>query len=176
MAFEMDYSKASEGSVTDGTYEAVIKTVQFKVTKNDKQYINFDLVIRNDIEQHYQNMHVFDKAWPKKGTLDYSMGYLFMIGMKAGIPNKKKFDSINEMLADLVGKPVKVTVKNETSEYNGKTYTNLNIKKWEKSEFPDVQHKWKDEKEESDDDGAQGTDPFVGNGAPIDISDDDLPF
>lgn len=175
MAFAMDYSKATEGGVADGTYETVIKSAQFKLTNSEKQYINFDLVIRNDIDQHYKNMHVFQKVWPKKGTRDYSMGYLFMIGMNAGIPNKKEFASIDDMLADFVGKPVKVSVKNEDSEYNGKTYTNLNIKKWAKSEFPDVQHKWKAENEGSGDD-TQMADPFAESSKSVNISDDDLPF
>ena len=39
----------------------------------------------------------------------------------------------------LVGKPLKVTVKNETSEYNGKTYENLNVKRIEKSELSGMQ-------------------------------------
>lgn len=174
MAFVMDYSKATEGGVTDGTYEVVIKSAQFKLTKNEKQYINFDLVIRNDIEQHYQNMHIFSKDWPKKGTRDYNMGYLLMIGMNAGIPDKKKFASIDDMLADLAGKPVKVSVKNEDSEYNGNTYTNLNIEKWAKSNFPEVQHKWKAENGGSDD--TQMADPFAESSESVNISDDDLPF
>lgn len=177
MAFEMDYSKATEGSVSDGTYEAIIKSAQFKLSKSEKQYINFDLVIRNDVKQHYHNMHIFNKAWPKKGTRDYSMPFLFMIGMNAGIPNKMKFDSLDDMLAQFAGKPVKVTVKNETSEYNGKEYTNLNIKKWAKTEFPDVQHKWKTESEETSNlSGPQETGSFADNGQPVQIDEDDLPF
>ena len=60
-------------------------------------------------------------------------------------------------------KTAKVTVKNEQSEYNGKTYDNLNVKRWEQTNFDNVQHQFK-----------QKTDS--NSVSTLDISDDDLPF
>lgn len=179
MSITLDYSEAAEGNVEDGTYEALILSAKFDENNNGKQFINIDTVIRNDVKQKYQNSHVFTRIWPKKNTTEYSMPYLFAIGMNAGIPDKTQYNGIPELLRDFVGKPVKITVKNETSEYNGKTYENLNIKKWTKTRFPNVQHKLKETPSLASAESTSSSpsaDPFANNSAPLDVSDDDLPF
>ena len=52
------------------------------------------------------------------------------------IPEGVEVNTIEQFLGLITGKTLKVTVKNEQSEYNGKTYDNLNIKKMEQSELP----------------------------------------
>jgi len=52
------------------------------------------------------------------------------------IPEGVEVNTIEQFLEIIKGKTLKVTVKNEQSEYNGKTYDNLNIKKMEQSELP----------------------------------------
>ena len=185
MAITMDYSQASEGNddIQDGVYECVINCFGFDNYK-DREFIKFDLIVRNDVPQKYKNKHIFDNFYPKKDTGKYAMGYIYMIGVKAAMQDGKKYADTAAMLADFTGHAVKVTVKNE--EYNGKTY--LHIKKWEPTAFPQIQHRWKDSKDESSSNsnpsfgtpaqaGQTNTaDPFANNGKPIDISDDDLPF
>ena len=70
----------------------------------------------------------------------------------AGIPDGTKFSSLEDYLGQLVGKTLKVTVKNEKSEWQGKTYENLNVKRMEVTELP------------------------LPASNPMDISDSDLPF
>ena len=50
-------------------------------------------------------------------------------------------------------------------EYNGKTYENLNVKRWEKTKFPEIAHKFKTE---------DGGNPFAGGLA--ETENDDYPF
>ncbi|EQC70379.1 Single stranded DNA-binding protein [Streptococcus sp. HSISS2] len=54
----------------------------------------------------------------------------------AGIPDGTKFTSLEDYLNQLEGKALKVTVKNEKSEWQGKTYENLNVKRMEVTELP----------------------------------------
>ena len=61
------------------------------------------------------------------------------LAKQSGIPDGTKFNSLDDYLNMLVGKPLKVTVKNKTSEYNGKTYENLDVKRIEKSELSGMQ-------------------------------------
>lgn len=85
-----------------------------------------------------------------------------------GLQDGKDYASFEDFLNDFSGKVAKVQVKNEESEYNGKKYENTNIKKFEASAFPQLQHVWKtNSKEETSDFGPSSS---------IDISDDDLPF
>ena len=65
-----------------------------------------------------------------------------------------------------------ITVKNEESEYQGKTYQNLNVKKWEVSKFPNVAHKFKSDEISN---AAQNAQAGM-NADSIDISEKDLPF
>ncbi|MBC2005590.1 hypothetical protein HCA78_17665, partial [Listeria booriae] len=58
-----------------------------------------------------------------------------------------------------------VSVKNETSEYNGKTYNNLNVKSWAESKIPGPSnHQFK------------AKDIAQQDNQPMNITDDDLPF
>lgn len=168
----MNYSEVAEMSVADGKYEAVINSVSEDATKGGAQFINLDLIIRNDLKnQKFANAHIFSRVFKSKKDGKYPKGMIFAIGKAAGIPDKTHFDSLEDYFQKLWHRPVLVTVKNEESEYNGKKYENLNVKRWEISKFPEVQHKFKESNKETD-----STDPFANGGQSIDISDDQLPF
>lgn len=170
--FDLDFSEIKGMSVTDGTYEAVINSVAEDATKGGTQFINLDLIIRNDIKnQSFANAHIFTRVFKSKQSGKYPKGIIFTIARAAGMPDKTHFDSLEDFFQKLWHRPVLVTVKNEKSEYNGKTYENLNVKRWEVSKFPEVQHKFKASNKETD-----STDPFANGGQSIEISDDDLPF
>ncbi|MGI3099181.1 DUF669 domain-containing protein [Companilactobacillus alimentarius] len=167
---KLDFSDVSEGNrkIEDGTYEAVISSVGEDATKSGAQFMNFNMVIRNDIEQKFQNFHVWQRIFRSKTDDTYPMRWINQIAKNAQMENGKKYHSYKELMDDFWNRPVKVTVKNEKSEYNGKTYENTNIKNWAPTDFPNVQHKAKSENKDKD--------PFAGNSNPIDIKNSDLPF
>lgn len=162
--FTLDFSQANDGNIADGTYEAVINKVVEDATKGGAEFVNFDLIVRNDIDQAYKNSHIFHRVWRAKATGKYNQGMLVAIAKAADMQNGKKYNSFEEFMTDYTGKPVKVTIKNETSEYKEKTYENTNVKRWNKSDFPVVAHQWKD-----------GTAPQQAAGT-IDINESQLPF
>lgn len=169
MGLKMDFSQASQGGdIEPGVYECVISHFGFD-SFNDREFIKFDLIVRNDVQQKYQNKHIFDNFYPKKDTGEYSMGFLYMVGKAAHLEDGKEYADLQAMLADYAGHPVLLTIANET--YNGKTRPR--IKNWAESKFPQVQHKWKDGQPSTP---TAGPSPFANDGQPVDISDDDLPF
>lgn len=171
--FDMDYSEIKDFNVENGTYEAVISGVKEDATKNGAQYVNFDLIIRNDIaDQKFQNAHIFHKVWVSKETGKYNKSMLMTVAKYAGIPDHTSFNSLDDYFNALYHKPVLVTVRNEESTYNDKKYENLNIKRWALSNFPNVQHEFASK----DNKISNAGDPFAGNEQQVDISDDDLPF
>lgn len=111
----MDYSKTTDFSVADGMYEVVINGAKqdvFKQSGND--YIQFDLVIRNDIaDQRSKGSHIFYRIFPSKETKKYSIGMLLAVGKAAGIPDKTHFDNLDDYFNKLYRLPMLVTVKNE---------------------------------------------------------------
>ncbi|MBC1420194.1 DUF669 domain-containing protein [Listeria fleischmannii] len=160
--FKLDTNDIYEGKIQDGTYEVVINNGKEDATPNGAEYVELDLIVRNDVEQKYQNAHIFHKIWMSKQTNQYNPKSFNTIGKSLQLENGKEYNSINELLQDFSMKTCRVTVKNEQSEYNGKTYENTNVKAWQPSNVQGVlNHKFK----KSDNDNN-----------PINIEDDDLPF
>lgn len=163
--FTLNMEDTFDGGIQDGTYETVITKFEENATQAGTEYVDVRLTIRNDIDQKYKNSIVFHRIWKAKATGKYDMRFFNTIGAAAQLQQGKQYSSIEELFKDFLGKPVRVTVKNETSEYNGKTYENLNVKRWEKTKFPELAHKFKTE---------DGGNPFAG----ADVIDDneDYPF
>jgi hypothetical protein len=160
MAFKVDFSQATDYSqIVDGTYEIIVSSAKTDQTKNGKDHIAMNLVVRNDIDQPHKNQFIFDKMFPNSETGKYNMGRIMNMAKIYKLVDGKEYNSLDEFLSDFVGKVARVTVKNE--EYNG--YTNLNVKRIEETKFPQVGHTWKEAP-------AQTTAT-----APV-ISDDNLPF
>lgn len=137
--FEIDYSQAKEfASITDGTYETFIEKAVQDETKSGADFINIHFRIRKDFQQEFQNNIIFHRIFAKKEDGKYPVGAIMNLAKQAGIPDGTKFKSLDDYLNQLLNKCLKVTVKNETSEYNGNTYNNLNVKRIEKSDIPAI--------------------------------------
>lgn len=171
--FDLDFSKANDGNIQDGTYETVIAFVKEDANQNTgTEFINFDLIVRNDLDQKYKNSHVFHRVWRAKETGKYNQGMLMAIAKAAGMQDGKHYNSFDDFMHDFTGQPVKITVRNKTREYNGKTYDDVNITRWASTDFPQVAHKWKDGTAPQ----SAGSNQFGNQTEVVDVSDDDLPF
>jgi Protein of unknown function (DUF669) len=177
MAFQLDHDNIFELNVPDGEYEVFINSVGENVTQNGSEYIQVDLIIRNDVSQPSRNGHIFHKIWRTKATGEYNPKNFNIIGKAAELPNKKSYHSMEELFDDLRGRPVRVKVKNEKSEYNGKEYENLNVKAWEKTKIDGpIRHVKKEQQQQTQQQTQRaGNDGFFG-GSQITIRDEDLPF
>ncbi|OEH55921.1 hypothetical protein AQ616_18970 [Oceanobacillus sp. E9] len=166
--FNLDFNNTFEGfqKIDDGVYEVVIESAAEDATQGGAEFTNFTMVIRNDLDQPFKNQKIWERVFKAKATGTYNMLMFNTIGKAAGLEPGKTYNTFDELLNDYRGKPVQVFVQNETSEYNGKTYENLNVKKWSPTKFPNVQHQFKQK------DNNSGN-PM--NSAPQ-INDSDLPF
>lgn len=166
--FSLDFNDTFEGfeEIKDGVYEVIIDHATEDATKSGAEFTNFQMTVRNDLDQPHKNQKLWHRNWKAKATGKYNMMMFNTIGKAAQLENGKTYSSFDELLADYEGKPVQVLVKNETSEYNGQTYENLNVKKWSPTAFPNVQHQFK------------GKTNNGNNNASTDVSigEDELPF
>ncbi|EAF2558389.1 DUF669 domain-containing protein, partial [Listeria monocytogenes] len=90
------------------------------------------------------NAHIFHRVWKAKATNEYSRTALNTIAKAIQLPNGKDYNTLDELLKDLLTKTCQVTVKNEESEYNGQIYKNLNVKAWAESKITGpLQHVFK---------------------------------
>lgn len=160
--FTLDFSD-TYGKVEDGEYEVICTAASEDATPGGTIYAKVNLRIRNDINQPCKNQMIFHKCWQRKETGRYEMKDFNTIGAAMQLEAGKKYTSLQDVLDDFVGKCCRVSVKNETSEYNGKVYDNLNVKYFNKTNFPDCNHQFRN---------GEG----IIQSAPITINDDDLPF
>lgn len=135
--FTIDYSQAKEfGAIADGTYEVTIDLAKQDATQGGADYLDIRFRIRKDFQQEFQNNIIFHRIFAKKADGKYPVASIMNLAKAAGIPDGTKFTSLEDYLNQLEGKALKVTVKNEKSEYKGKTYENLNVKRMEVTDVP----------------------------------------
>jgi len=164
MAFEVNYEQANS-LVSEGTYEAIVKTAYQNTTKNGKQYISIRWVIRNDVEQKHQNRTIGQTLWKRKEPTaadkavdGFSNAQIQAICKAVQLENGKTYASLDEWLNDLKHKKAQIIVKHE--EYNGKTDARVDMTR--PTMKPECTHEFPVE--------AEQTQQYA------DISDDDLPF
>lgn len=144
--FSLDFNDVFEGTgrVEDGNYEVFVNNVKEDATQGGAEYVEFDLIIRNDIaDQKFANSHLFHKVWKTKATGKYNMKTFNTMGKAFQLQNGKQYNSFQDLLNDFVNKVALVNVKNEESEYNGKNYTNTNVKYFNQSKYPNLAHQKK---------------------------------
>lgn len=118
-----------------GTYEMIIKSVEVKATQgtNPHEYLDFDLVVRKDLDQvpqlaetnaKHHGRHVFISVWTLKDSSGNDSGkydpkVLNHIAKVAGVP-ATNFGSIEEYMNALFNKPVRTSITVRENEYQGK--------------------------------------------------------
>ena len=162
--FKMNHEEAFEGysEIKDGEYEVIITQAMENSTPGGAEFLDIRLQIRNDIEQPSQNAYIFYKIWKSKEKNVYSSVMINTLGKNCRMQNGKEYKKMQDLLDDFVYKTLRVKVKNEETEYNGATYTNLNVKKLEETKFAKCNHKLKSENH--------------AESIAQEIEDDDLPF
>lgn len=132
MSFELNYEKLGDnGLMKPGVYEVTIEKAE-EQEYNGRKNISMWLGVRTDVEQEYKNKKIFHNIYKAKDTGKYNANFFNLLGKITGIPEGKKFDSLEALLKELIGKPARVTVEHE--EYNGKQYER--VKKWETTRYP----------------------------------------
>lgn len=134
--FSVNYEAAEQfAAIEDGTYEVYVAQAEQSATQNGTDFLDIRLKIRDDFQQKFRNNLIFDRIYVNKSTLEYPIWVLQMYCKAAKVPENTDIQTIEQFLDLIKGKSMKVTVKNETSEWNGKTYENLRVKKREQSEL-----------------------------------------
>lgn len=181
MAFlKQDNKRAVEndngfGIIPEGDYEVIVSGGAFR---DDAQQswpnFNLELTIRSDVDQEFKGRKVFHTFWlsqKKETSLQVCMNMIEAFGHKVGVPDGVEFETEQQWVNFVIGKPVKAHVVIE--EYNNKE-KNV-VKYFNESEFMEVRHV-EEKKTEYNSYTRVDDDPFANNGKTLDISDDDLPF
>lgn len=171
--FTTNYKDLNDNTpVPEGTYECIIEDTQPDATPGGTEYIKVNLRIRKDLDQALPNTNgkqhnrlVFMNIWKRKKTGKYDPSDLNFIMKAAGYPKNTPVEDWDDWTNKLVGKPVKVKVTIDKSEYQGKTTERNQV--WANS-FKPTDYPLQ---------GSQNNqDPFDQKGDTTEINEDDLPF
>lgn len=164
--------KDRDSLVPEGVYECIIDDTRPDATPGGTEYIKINLRIRKDLDQalpdtngKQHNRIVFVSIWKRKKTGKYDPSDLNFIMKAAGYPENTPVEDWDDWTKKLVGKPVKVKVNIDESEYQGKTVKRNQVwaSSFKSTDFPLQVSK-------------ASTDPFNDTGDTTEISDKDLPF
>lgn len=149
MGFSTNYDGLSENSelLPEGEYECVIKSADLNTTKNGTPYFDVRFVVRNDVEQKYKNKYIFHSMWKKKEPTpadaqvdNFSFKQIMSLAKAVKLPQGKTYETLDQMGADMVGKPVLVTIEHNTY----KDSTTERVKYTNESKYPDCRHVFKE--------------------------------
>lgn len=178
MAFRTNTSKAQEGGNSlkpEGDYEVIIDTAEVARTQSGKDKINVVYVIRNDVQQAYQNGLIFDSIWKKKNPNEddqsiggFNFGQLMAIADAAKLPDGKEYADLGAFLTELKGKPLRVHLYHD--DYNDKWYEKID--RHEPTTLTAVRHKAKGKSAPRN----PAPVPTAASGAPAAEDDSDYPF
>lgn len=142
----------TNGPLPEGDYEFIINGVQERASKGGNTAINFDLIVRNDLDQalpetngKQHNRHLFVNEWAGRETQQYNNNHLMYFMEAAGIPEGTNIETMDDFFDALYHKPVRIHVTIQDNNYNG-TVTKENWPapwNWGKSQFPQVAHQFK---------------------------------
>jgi len=145
-----------------GEYECIISAIKITESQGEKTkgapMLKLELTVREDVEQEGAKRKLFDNLIASEST----QFKFFQLFGALGFEDGREFDSIDEIAEAIAYQPVRVKTKNE--DYQGKPQTKVNFYKLSEHAV----------------DGSVLANAVVGRAnpldAPIDISDDDLPF
>ena len=146
MNFTTNYDDVESGILPEGLYECVIKSASMNVTKKGTEYFDVRLVIRNDVQQKYQNKYIFHSIWKKKEPSEadmqvdgFSFKQIMSLAKAVKVPAGKNYADLNEMGKDLIGRPVLAEIYHDTSSGQ----PNVRVKYVNESKYPDCKHVYK---------------------------------
>lgn len=165
---KIDYRNLNDDLIPEGKYEVVVKSATLDVSPWGTEYINLPLVVRNDVDQAYQNKYIFYRLWKKKDPDEidkvcnnFSAKQIFRLCRAVGIPAEKEFKNMDEMLSEIVEKPLLVGIIHEV--YNDKKQHKVSFTA--ASNFPDCKHEFKKDNEKTENKSVE-----------VKVDEDDLPF
>lgn len=190
---EAEKKANSFGDIPDGEYELLVTKAEWVplLDKPDKSpYFNLELTVRTDVEQECGGRKVFHKFYRSRDAekAENAMDFIHRFNLAIGMPDGVEIETEEQWTDYILGKAVIGKLKNETSQYQGKTYENLNVKSWKPTEFEEINHKLdkptgiekvtkpKKQTKQQENYTKIDDDPFANDGGTVDIDDDDLPF
>ena len=111
--------------VPDGWYEVIFFLITLGASNNGSEFIDFNLLVRDDVSQPVQGQHIHLPLWRSKKTNKYSRYRLIQIAKSCNLPVMQAFQ----------GRIARVKLVNEAHKVNGSIYEEISAVRWSHSEI-----------------------------------------
>ncbi|SDI40505.1 DUF669 domain-containing protein [Dolosicoccus paucivorans] len=147
--FKTDYSNLNQTDykpVPEGEYEVIIHKVEERVSQTGNRGLSIRLDIRRDLKQvpelaetngKYAGRVVFDNRWQSNGK--YNTEHFMYLLQAVGVPEGTEIKSMNDLYQAIEGKPVRVFIKKEYSEYRKEEENSIAPWAYNPTRFSNVQ-------------------------------------
>lgn len=120
--------------VPDGWYEVIFFLITLGASNNGSEFIDFNLLVRDDVSQPVQGQHIHLPLWRSKKTNKYSRYRLIQMAKSCNLP-VKNYRSLDEVMQAFQGRIARVKLVNEAHKVNGSIYEEISAVRWSHSEI-----------------------------------------
>ena len=148
-----------------GVYEVFAEKRDLgKSPRTGTPYTEFVFVVRSDVEQPGKKRKVWHRFWHTEKTVGIVKGFLKQLG----VPTGETFNSQEEFANFCLMKPVKarIDIEEYTDKNGNRKFKNV-IRAFYTTDYPGFQPEAAP---------ANPSNPFLDDGKPLEIDEDDLPF
>ena len=120
-----DYSYTKEQSyslVSEGDFEVFVEKMERKVSPSGKEKLSLTFRIREDVEQGFKNRVMFEDIWTEKDNPKYfnrKRINKLLNTQEDDLEDGQSFETINDIIDFMVGKPLIIHVAIEFDNYRG---------------------------------------------------------
>ena len=144
-----DTTGAGSDLLPAGTNECLVKSSSMNVSKKGTEYFDVRFVIRNDVQQKYQNKYIFHSMYRRKEDRlteadkqvdGFSFKQIMALAEHAHIPIGKNYTTLDDLGKDIINKPMLVEVAHK--EWGGEDH--VVVKFVNETKYPDCKHVYKE--------------------------------
>ena len=168
MAFKTSNSNTADkrALMEQGEYEVIILDARTNVTPGGTEYFGVHMVVRNDVEQKYQNKHTYDTLWLSERAVQYSERKINTINKVLELP-EATYEGYDEWGQVIQGKAMRVKITHSKAQNGYEAREQVGA--YMGTRFPDIKHTFP----AGSSDAPAAT---VSKGGFTPVDDDDLPF
>lgn len=177
MAFTTNHKNTGSNLMEPGEYELLITDAFETATNGGTPYVSVKSVVRNDVEQKYQNKPIFDSLWLTEGAAPYTERKINSIDKVLGMP-EATYAGYDDWGNAIRGRAIRAKITHSKAKpgYDPREQVSFYMG----TRYPDVKHVFKDPVPTHDYKSAAAA-PTTPAGRPASagftpVSDDDLPF
>lgn len=174
MAFTTNHKNTNNGNLMEpGEYELLITDVFETATNSGTKYVSIRSVVRNDVDQKYQNKLIFDSLWLTENATQYTERKINTIDKVLNMP-EATYEGYDDWGKAIRGKAIRARITHSKSQagYDPREQVSFYMG----TRYPDLKHVFRDPMPTHDNPAPARASAASPTSGFTQVQDDDLPF